>query len=410
MAGRVGGVGEAGEVGGGGAVDGGRDVLADGSDGVWVTLGAIHPPDERRLAVLAVFQPADADGTPSAPAPAAFTLGAHLAPPTPDLAEVSRRTEVLDAVDAVATALLGAEPTATPAAVAAHAAHALRRHLADWVIIDWTDRAPTTPTTSHAPDAPATRPPASPSADALPHAAAPTGTNPPPPEPADPARTPTAVAAPASEPAASAAPVTPTDADTPVSAEVGTDTDPEVSTGADPEVSTGAGPEVSTDADPEVSTGAGPEVGAEARPRAGAGGAPRRLVVRGPDGRGELVSAVAAREPADSPLVAAVVRTGASALQVRPEDVGAFGLDAEGAPVLVSAEVTSLLCVPLRVAADGPVRGALTLFRTGARRAFEMAEAGAVDRTARHLALALDRAARPTATAASPTGPLGAAR
>ncbi|HCA85579.1 MAG TPA: hypothetical protein DEQ61_08820, partial [Streptomyces sp.] len=37
----------------------------------------------------------------------------------------------------------------------------------------------------------------------------------------------------------------------------------------------------------------------------------------------------------------------------------------------------------------GPALGALTLFRTGGRRAFEMAEAGAVDRMSRHLALAL---------------------
>ncbi|MFK8850257.1 hypothetical protein [Streptomyces sp. Ac-502] len=50
--------------------------------------------------------------------------------------------------------------------------------------------------------------------------------------------------------------------------------------------------------------------------------------------------------------------------------------------------MTSLLCVPLR-ARTGPVRGVLSLLRTGGRRAFSLAEAGAVDRLARHLGRAL---------------------
>ncbi|GDY57591.1 hypothetical protein SVIO_082140 [Streptomyces violaceusniger] len=79
---------------------------------------------------------------------------------------------------------------------------------------------------------------------------------------------------------------------------------------------------------------------------------------------------------------------GASALRVSPVDAEAFGRDATGAPVLVREEVTSLLCMPLRSGA-GPVLGALTLFRTGGRGAFEMAEAGVADRIARHVALAM---------------------
>ncbi len=124
---------------------------------------------------------------------------------------------------------------------------------------------------------------------------------------------------------------------------------------------------------PPASTAAGttwPATPVDARPPApGPGGAAplRRLVVCGPDDGSGLVATVVAQDPADCPLVAEAVRSGTSALQVRPDEVTAFGLDASGAPVLVAAEVTSLLCVPLRVADAGPVQGALTVFRTGAR-------------------------------------------
>ncbi|PGH47814.1 PAS domain-containing protein [Streptomyces sp. Ru87] len=145
----------------------------------------------------------------------------------------------------------------------------------------------------------------------------------------------------------------------------------------------------------------------------GAGGGPgaagparlRRAVVLG--SAPGSAAGLAALDPSDAPLVVEAVRDGVSALRVRPEDPDAFGRDASGAAVLVSARVTSLICVPLSApggAADGggpgraapPVLGALTLLRTGGRRAFEMAEAGAVNRMSRHLALALRRpAARP---------------
>ncbi|MES4902726.1 MULTISPECIES: PAS domain-containing protein [unclassified Streptomyces] len=118
----------------------------------------------------------------------------------------------------------------------------------------------------------------------------------------------------------------------------------------------------------------------------------RRVVTLGPpdaaDGR---VTSVAEQDPAGCPLVAEAIRDGVSALQVRPHDVDAFGRDASGVPVLIREEVTSLLCVPLRSSPAEPVLGALTLFRTGGRGVFEMAEAGVVDRLSRHIALALDR-------------------
>jgi hypothetical protein len=97
---------------------------------------------------------------------------------------------------------------------------------------------------------------------------------------------------------------------------------------------------------------------------------------------------VTAQDPATCPLVVEAARGGSTALRVRPEDPDAFGRDASGAPILVRANVTSLLCVPLTTA-PGPVQGVLTLFRSGARRAFSMAEAQAMDMMSRHLTLAM---------------------
>ena len=121
-------------------------------------------------------------------------------------------------------------------------------------------------------------------------------------------------------------------------------------------------------------------------------GAPHRMVVLGPaEAAGERTASLAGQDPADCPLVADALDDGVSALRVSPPDANAFGRDATGAPVLVREEVTSLLCIPLRVSPTSPVVGALTLFRTGGRSAFEMAEAGAADRLSRHIALALSR-------------------
>ncbi|MGH4028992.1 GAF domain-containing protein [Actinomycetota bacterium Odt1-20B] len=116
---------------------------------------------------------------------------------------------------------------------------------------------------------------------------------------------------------------------------------------------------------------------------------PRRVAVLGRDDA--LVRDVRAQDPATCPLVAEAARGGGLALQIRPEDPDGFGRDASGAHVLVRAEVTSLLCVPLTARPDGPVEGVLTLFRCGPRLAFSMAEAQAVDVMSRHVALALRR-------------------
>ncbi|MGA5168693.1 MULTISPECIES: PAS domain-containing protein [Streptomyces] len=127
---------------------------------------------------------------------------------------------------------------------------------------------------------------------------------------------------------------------------------------------------------------------------AGPAGAPpsRRAVVLGParEADGPLWRALAGQHPAACPLVVEVARSGSASLQVRPEDILAFGEDASGASVLARAGVGSLLCVPL-VREDGGVLGVLTLFRTGGRRAFSMAEGRAADVMSRHIALAMRR-------------------
>jgi GAF domain-containing protein len=110
----------------------------------------------------------------------------------------------------------------------------------------------------------------------------------------------------------------------------------------------------------------------------------------GPPEYAEVVAALAAQDPAACPIVVETARGGSTALRVRPEDPDAFGRDASGAPFLVRANVTSLLCVPL-TAAPGPVRGVLTLFRSGGRLAFSMAEARVMDMMSRHIALAMAR-------------------
>ncbi|GAA2511419.1 PAS domain-containing protein [Streptomyces gobitricini] len=119
---------------------------------------------------------------------------------------------------------------------------------------------------------------------------------------------------------------------------------------------------------------------------------PRRAVVLGPAGEtdGPLWRAVAEQAPEDCPLVMEAARGGSASLQVRPEDILAFGEDASGASVMVRAGVSSVLCLPL-VREDGGVPGVLTLFRTGARRAFSMAEGQAADVMSRHVALAMRR-------------------
>jgi PAS domain-containing protein len=116
-----------------------------------------------------------------------------------------------------------------------------------------------------------------------------------------------------------------------------------------------------------------------------------RAAVLGPEDGGTLAESLAKQDPSACPLVVEAARGGSMALQVRPEDPEAFGRDPSGDPVLVRANVTSLVCVPLTDTRDGVVQGVLTLFRTGARLAFSLAEAQTLDTLSRHVALAMRR-------------------
>ncbi|MGK5531879.1 PAS domain-containing protein [Streptomyces sp. URMC 129] len=123
------------------------------------------------------------------------------------------------------------------------------------------------------------------------------------------------------------------------------------------------------------------------------GGQLRRVTVLGPEaapgtGGAEAAEAIAVQDPAGAPLIGEAAGAGGSALQIRPEDVHALGEAGDGVPVLALTEASSLLCVPLTLP-SGAVLGVLTLLRTGGRRAFGLAEASAMERMSRHIALAL---------------------
>ncbi|WP_242579171.1 PAS domain-containing protein [Streptomyces sp. MST-110588] len=297
-----------------------------------VTMTALRPPGEPGTSVLTVFHtgadaltPGRSDGV------------RHAAVPRPGLAEVTRNAELMDLLDDITSALLEAPREAT--AALDRAARVLYGRFADWVIADVVTRGggPLRRVTVLGPDG--------------------------------------------------------------LGAGGGSGT----VTGAGAGTVTGAGAGAGAGA-----TGTGSEAGGGTGPSqvpcgpVRAGLPPERAGHQGHEDSGKdrarshqerervraLAAVLAGQDPAHCPLVTEAARSGNANLQVRPEDLGVFGYDPDGAPILAGAAVTSLLCVPLQSKA-GPVRGVLTLFRTGGRRAFSMAEAGTVDRISRHLGLAL---------------------
>ncbi|MGW5019790.1 PAS domain-containing protein [Streptomyces cacaoi] len=247
-----------------------------------VTLSALHPPGEKRSAVLAVFQPVVHAMPPTVPPP-----------PPPEPARTVRHIELLDLVDDMAAELLVA---GDPQEALDRAAGVLRGRFADWVVLDLAD-----------------------GADA---------------------------------PGGEAVPETPRVPDT-----------------------------------ADLADGSGD------RPRL------RRALTAGPAGAEPEREALGRQDPASAPLVTEAFEGLAQRLLVRPEDPDALGADATGSPVLTRLAARSVLCVPLTVppedgapgagGAVGTAVGVLTLVRTGGREDFALAEAGAADRMARHLALAL---------------------
>ncbi|MEO3752089.1 PAS domain-containing protein [Streptomyces sp. B6B3] len=120
------------------------------------------------------------------------------------------------------------------------------------------------------------------------------------------------------------------------------------------------------------------------------GGRLRRVGVLGPrDAAGEAATdALSGQDPSAAPLIREAARVGSSALQVSPEDMRALGEVADGTSVLALTEASSFLCMPLLLP-SGTVRGVITLVRSGGRGPFRLAEASAMDRMARHVALAV---------------------
>jgi GAF domain-containing protein len=115
-----------------------------------------------------------------------------------------------------------------------------------------------------------------------------------------------------------------------------------------------------------------------------AGGSPAQWPAVGK----QVAEQVAGARPDAAPLVKEVATTGGSALLVRPDDPGALGATAAGAPVLALTEAASVLCLPLTLP-SGQVCGVLTLLRADGRRPFQLAEASVLDRVSRHIALAV---------------------
>jgi serine phosphatase RsbU (regulator of sigma subunit)/PAS domain-containing protein len=119
----------------------------------------------------------------------------------------------------------------------------------------------------------------------------------------------------------------------------------------------------------------------------------RRQFVVGPDdlGPGELASPATVVDPLPESVPYQVYQSGHSALIAHAEDASLLGAGADGEPLLVTLNATSVLCVPLF---DGETRyGALTLVRLAGAPYFRVAELGLVEGLAEQMALAI-RAAR----------------
>ncbi|MET9365707.1 PAS domain-containing protein [Streptomyces sp. NPDC006632] len=92
------------------------------------TLTALRPPGEPQPAVLVVFQAGSARGSAAAPPP----------PKTPDLAESTGHAELMDLMDAMASALLQL-PSGARESILTRAARVLCGRFAEWVVADLVD-------------------------------------------------------------------------------------------------------------------------------------------------------------------------------------------------------------------------------------------------------------------------------
>ncbi|MEV5654858.1 PAS domain-containing protein [Streptomyces sp. NPDC052291] len=120
---------------------------------------------------------------------------------------------------------------------------------------------------------------------------------------------------------------------------------------------------------------------------------PVRAVVHGPTVSPDaaLEKAFLRQDPRACPVAAEVMGSGAAAMALAADDLDRLGTDEDGTPLMVRAEVTSLLSVPLTASDGTTVLGALTLLRTGAAPPFSLLEAGTAEIAAGHLALVAER-------------------
>ncbi|MFC9247665.1 PAS domain-containing protein [Streptomyces sp. NPDC057136] len=127
-----------------------------------------------------------------------------------------------------------------------------------------------------------------------------------------------------------------------------------------------------------------------------------RSAVHGPEGNDDpgLEKTIVQQDPRRCPVVVGVVSTGSVVLDGLAADLDRLGVDDNGAPLAGRADVGSLLAVPLSAqVGEPPVRGVLTLLRTGARPSFSMAEAACVETIVGHMAIVAEALADGATTA-----------
>jgi len=120
---------------------------------------------------------------------------------------------------------------------------------------------------------------------------------------------------------------------------------------------------------------------------------PARVAVHGPTAPEDaaLEKAFLRQDPRECPVAAEVMGSGSAAVEQLTVDPDRLGTDEDGTPLMVRAEVGSLLSVPLTAPDGTTVLGALTLLRTGARPPFSLLEAGSAEIAAGHLAVVAER-------------------
>lgn len=120
---------------------------------------------------------------------------------------------------------------------------------------------------------------------------------------------------------------------------------------------------------------------------------PVRVAAHGPTEPEDtaLEKAFLRQDPRDCPVAVEVMGSGAAAVEQLTDDPDRLGTDENGTPLMVRAEVASLLSVPLTAPDGATVLGALTLLRAGAGPPFSLLEAATAEIAAGHLALVAER-------------------